>query len=503
MTMVTKRCPIFCSKTCSKQHHPLLIALINTNTTENGETSFTALEATISRYVKLGKWSVCDDIYDPDPTYRYPLLHWAACLGKVTVVKWLVHRDKVSVFARHLSTYDTALHMAVQSLQKTCQKEASQVFGKLVPILAGSLACRNCNGDTPLHLICRSLLHEKPRVEYFTECVSSILKFAASRGGGFPATIVNSQNNDGNTPLHIVAQKDHTLNIIKMMMELGKVDLNLVNSRQQNALKVAIDLGQMKTSAYLHHLVEKAPKNRDGSIKCLIGPKQLGLKDTTVVDNDTNNSASDTAKKSQEKGEEKNIDNSPASVCNVSSTEDSTMEISNTDSNQNQSNLEKRAEDSSSSAPQASSNSPSSTSSIQLEPISVHPEVQSNTLRNNYTESIMPVQAIIAKQTGKDLPNRCSTTSSVSSESSLAPSISSDTATPTSDQSVSQSGSSQEDCTTFSLEPSQNSSTLSATSISVDSGGPSPAKKKKVKVLIVKKGALPTGQMVFADQVQL
>ncbi|XP_069133247.1 uncharacterized protein [Argopecten irradians] len=254
MSMAKKTCPIFCPKTCSKKHHPLLVALINTNAQENGEVSFKLLEATISRYIKIGKWTVLDAVADTDPCYRYPLIHWAACLGKVSVVKWLIERDEGSVFARHSPTDDTALHLLVNSLQKTCQKEANKVFKELVSVLSDCLICGNRYGDTPLHLVCRNLVQQKPKTEYFTECVSCILKVASSKAGAadFCATVVNIQNNEGNTPVHILAQKDHTLNVIKMIAEVVRPDLKLPNDKGKNVLQIAADHRQMKISAYLH-----------------------------------------------------------------------------------------------------------------------------------------------------------------------------------------------------------------------------------------------------------
>ncbi|XP_021360894.1 regulatory protein SWI4-like isoform X2 [Mizuhopecten yessoensis] len=506
MTITTKRCPIYCPKTCSKQHHPLLIALINTNTSEEGNTSFTALEATISRYITVGKWSICDDIDDPDPDYKYPLLHWAACLGKVAVVKWLVQRNKVCVFARHISTYDTALHTAIYSLQKTCQRaEAGQVFSKLVPILSGSLACRNSLGDTPLHLVCRSLLFEESRAEYFSDCISHILKFADTRGAGLCATIVNAQNNVGDTPVHIMAENDRTLNIVKMMVDLGKVDFNLTNSKNQNALQVAIALGQMKTAKYLHQLIESAPKKRNGSITYVsIIPKYPSAEHTSVNDSDNNDCSPDSTKKNRGQRKAKKIVSTSAIACKVTSTEDSAEESPENNSDlclnsaSTTSEIEEEAVDGTSLASNPTTDSPSSTSlSSTVEQSSIPTENPSNNLGKRLN-SAMPAKSQTTKLTGKVLPNVCSSaplasSSSSSSEASTSASTSASAVPP------------KEPAVAPVTNPSSDPVTATSSSYSLLSDkncGPSPAKRKKMRVLVVKKGPFPTSQMIFTDQVQ-
>ena len=90
--MAAKVCTPFCSdrRPCVK-HHDLLVALLNcADNRSSVRHSTDQLESTVVRYINSG-WSKDDDIDDPVELYRFPLVHWASVLGKVTALEWMIH----------------------------------------------------------------------------------------------------------------------------------------------------------------------------------------------------------------------------------------------------------------------------------------------------------------------------------------------------------------------------------------------------------------------------
>ena len=86
-------CTPFCEENCEfqGQHNDMIMSLVN-------------LHESVGEYLNAWKESVislgCDlnePLEDPNPNFHYPLLHWAAMLGKVKAVQCLLTEVRVSL----------------------------------------------------------------------------------------------------------------------------------------------------------------------------------------------------------------------------------------------------------------------------------------------------------------------------------------------------------------------------------------------------------------------
>ena len=88
-------CTPFCEPNCPfrGEHNELILSLVNLH--ESPTTSLDQWKAVIKEAKEKHDFS--QPIPDPIPNFRYPLLHWAAVLGKVKAVKWLLQEGYVDL----------------------------------------------------------------------------------------------------------------------------------------------------------------------------------------------------------------------------------------------------------------------------------------------------------------------------------------------------------------------------------------------------------------------
>ena len=152
-------CAPFCEENCEfqGQHNDLIMSLVNLH-----ESDRESMDAWKRNVISLS----CDlnePLEDPNPNFCYPLLHWAAMLGKLKAVQWLLTEDRVSLRngnAQGVSN-ETVVFSMVRYLHKGVKcKDPSQISQIFVNIL-DSLLKRDpnllsvqevSNSNTVLHL---------------------------------------------------------------------------------------------------------------------------------------------------------------------------------------------------------------------------------------------------------------------------------------------------------------------------------------------------------------
>ena len=104
-------CTPFCEDNCEfqGQHNDLIMSLINLN-----ESDRASLDAWKEHVISLNI-DINEPLQDPNPHFRFPLLHWVAMLGKVKAVQWLMTL-KDRVILRKGNTHGTSNETVVFSM---------------------------------------------------------------------------------------------------------------------------------------------------------------------------------------------------------------------------------------------------------------------------------------------------------------------------------------------------------------------------------------------------
>lgn len=165
---------IFCEEDCNVSHHEVLVKLLLCK--RNDPESIDNLKQCVQNMVAHG-WDKNKEIPDEVQYFRFPLVHWAAVYGKLSVLKWLAD-DGFDVAATN-SAGETALHRLVAcqaheravdprngraSSRRFSLANITQVFAKVLIILTDThphmlLWYEYTERNTPLQL-CLKLLKD-------------------------------------------------------------------------------------------------------------------------------------------------------------------------------------------------------------------------------------------------------------------------------------------------------------------------------------------------------
>ncbi|PWN19926.1 apses-domain-containing protein [Microstroma glucosiphilum] len=150
--------------------------------------------------------------------HGHTALHWAAALCKLPLVSMLVARPVTERGANlHAGNYagETALH---RSVLVTNAYDSSN-FPDLLEILAPSLHTRDFKNRTVLHHIAlvAALKGRATPARYY---LASVLEYIAKKEGGKFASLVDAQDEDGETALGIAARQGNN-SMVKMLLEVG------------------------------------------------------------------------------------------------------------------------------------------------------------------------------------------------------------------------------------------------------------------------------------------
>ena len=200
-----------------KGHHELVEVLVRA---EFGSVDMRALQRCITKYTEQG-WTSKHLLASTNDIYKFPLLHWAAVLGRFKAVKFLLERG-FSCLDQAEDTGGTALHAATLHLVAARRKvaPAKYIFERLVGLLRESLIIQDNEMASPMHRAAEQLalgVH----ADHYEHCLIMMLVQAVNEFGT-ASLVTDLQNQDGNTVLHILCKHDAVAyRSIKAFLEAG------------------------------------------------------------------------------------------------------------------------------------------------------------------------------------------------------------------------------------------------------------------------------------------
>ena len=223
-------CTAFCNSKCEGDHHPLLKSLFQVKS----KNSLNRFDNLLRAYL-IYDFQLDDGVPDSRPTFRYPLIHWAAVLGRVRVMRLLL-QPPYNVSPR-LTTHhnqETPLHRLLDVMDKTV--EPYKILA-IVELLHDSLACVDAHGNTPFHACADALVSStKGDVELWRQIFHKMIDSYADKT--HLISVLNSTNGNTETVLHMLSKRDSMLDLVEYLLCLG-VDLSVCNANGETAVEVA------------------------------------------------------------------------------------------------------------------------------------------------------------------------------------------------------------------------------------------------------------------------
>lgn len=258
-----RKCTPFCEKNKEcPEHHELLVAIVNCTDMLGSLSNLDNLKECVEKYTK-GGWSKDDDVPDAVTENRFPLIHWAAALGKCNALEWML-ASGFNPVARSSGNGETALHRAIQFLYKSrpkfTVKELNPKFSKMVALLKEALMIKDeAHGQTPLHTAAHMLVNGDHKPNFFLSCIEVIVN-KGKKMGDYSDAILNSVNDSGETVLHILARGErhkveYCTQAIKSLIVAG-ADRSIRNNDGQTALDIALAGGTESIVEELIKVVE-------------------------------------------------------------------------------------------------------------------------------------------------------------------------------------------------------------------------------------------------------
>ena len=279
----TKLCTPFCPTDCKFQgeHNSLILSLANLQ--ESVKTSLNDWKASV-----LGaqdKVNFNQPLEDPDPEFCYTLLHWAAMLGKVKAVEWLLQQEFIDVIgtpkdlvcrqpivANKLVLFSVVrwLHEGVKTRNihdiSTALVKIFDVFLKRIPDVL--LVQEGQNQDTVLHLCARGEEGSNaPFFSYLRRILVKLHEYSEDRKGVPLTNILERKNKAGDTFLHLLAKSDNREEAAILIdfasgKFFGEEFLELQNAEEKTADEI---LNEVKSD---HEIFQPSSQEIDFHLPC-------------------------------------------------------------------------------------------------------------------------------------------------------------------------------------------------------------------------------------------
>ena len=212
-------CTPFCEENCEfqGQHNDLIMSLINLN-----ESDRASLDAWKEHVISLNI-DINEPLQDPNPNFRFPLLHWVATLGKVKAVQWLMTlKDRVILRKGNTQgmSNGTVVFSMVRCLHEGVKsKDPNKISNIFVNILESLLkrdpylllVQEGNNSNTVLHLCAQGEQGSTaPFLMYLKRTLVKLKEILNKNSESLPLnwlkTILEQKNEQGDTFIEVAAK---------------------------------------------------------------------------------------------------------------------------------------------------------------------------------------------------------------------------------------------------------------------------------------------------------
>lgn len=255
---------VFCPKNCSARHNEMILALSVSNDDNKKPADLAALKVALYSHLQNG-WNAQSSVPDALPEFRFPLVQWACVLGKTQALSWLLTKMKFKAFVTAERTGETGLHRALRLLHQVRSRDVTprsvyficSKFSLIVHTLTeqdphGLFLKDKVQGNSVFH-ICALCISQQESVnselDYYENCMKillqrvTILQTMEKLPTEALQTALNSQNDRGETILHILARNNISIKTARYLLSDYKevVDKLLKNHESKTPLDVARD----------------------------------------------------------------------------------------------------------------------------------------------------------------------------------------------------------------------------------------------------------------------
>ena len=255
---------VFCPESCSARHNEMILALAASGDDNRKPADLAALKVALYSHLQNG-WNAQTSVPDALPEFRFPLVQWACVLGKTQALSWLLTKMKFKAFVTAERTGETGLHRALRLLHQVRSRDAtprsvhfiSSNLSLIVHTLTeqdphGLFLKDKVQGNSVFHMCALCISQQESissELDYYENCMQSLLQRVTTLqtmeklSSGALHMALNSQNDRGETILHILARNNISIKTVKCLLSDYKevVDKTIKNHERKTPLDVARD----------------------------------------------------------------------------------------------------------------------------------------------------------------------------------------------------------------------------------------------------------------------
>lgn len=255
---------VFCPESCSARHNEMILALAASGDDNRKPADLAALKVALYSHLQNG-WNAQTSVPDALPEFRFPLVQWACVLGKTQALSWLLTKMKFKAFVTAERTGETGLHRALRLLHQVRSRDAtprsvhfiSSNLSLIVHTLTeqdphGLFLKDKVQGNSVFHMCALCISQQESissELDYYEHCMKSLLQRVTTLqtmerlSSGALHTALNSQNDRGESILHILARNNISIRTVKYLLSDYKevVDKTIKNHERKTPLDVARD----------------------------------------------------------------------------------------------------------------------------------------------------------------------------------------------------------------------------------------------------------------------
>lgn len=257
---------VFCPESCSARHNEMILALSACSEDGRKPADLAPLKVALYSHLQDG-WNAQSSVPDALPEFRFPLVQWACVLGKTQALSWLLTKMKFKAFVTAERTGETGLHRALRLLHKVRSRDVTprsvhficSKFSLIVDTLTeqdphGLYLKDKVQGNSVFHMCALCISQQESvssELDYYEYCMKILLQRVTTLRTmeKLPTQALqralNSQNDRGETILHILARNNISINTVKyLLLDYKEVIKKLIqNHEKETPLDVARDRG--------------------------------------------------------------------------------------------------------------------------------------------------------------------------------------------------------------------------------------------------------------------